>query len=212
MNHQLIQTICTLAPYGLQVRYNDEIWTIDALLNGMSETATNEKKMMVSLSIYLVESKQAKLLLHSTSKLTEPILEGGKVPIEEYWKADEEQYFSTIGLEKVKQNLLCGYIDLIPHIFIQWLIENHFNLFNLSEEYFTEKSTVKERGIKIIDKSKDFFKDLDRYENQFYTNECDCEGKDNFAYDRTVANGEVWHCTKHNIEIMTDEQPREDNY
>lgn len=139
MTNQLIQTICYGAPHGLQIQYYDgQIVTIDPSL--MFRTC-NEIPVHTAISALIY--KEAKLLLHSTSKLTDPILDGGKVPLDEYWKADEEQYFSTIGLEEVKRNLLCGFIDLIPNIFIQWLIENHFNLFNLPSEYFTEKSTVK---------------------------------------------------------------------
>jgi len=57
-----------------------------------------------------------------------------------------------------------------------------------------------------------FKKAINRYKNQFYSYDCDCVGKSKFIYSRTVANGEVWYCKKHNTEIMTDEEPREENF
>jgi len=37
------------------------------------------------------------------------------------------------------------------------------------------------------------------------------EGQDNFNYDRTVSNGEVWSCDNCNNEILIFEKPNEDH-
>lgn len=63
-----------------------------------------------------------------------------------------------------------------------------------------------------IDRQNDFFEDIDIYHDSFDCNECGGFGIENFRYDRTVANGEVWNCKKCNAELLTMEQPNEDNY
>lgn len=171
-NHQLIQTICYGAPHGLQVQYAGEIWTIDPKAVKMSEFAKEEKIMTIPFAIGVVSRYAGKLLLHSTSKLTDPILEGGKVPIVELFKIafpDNERYHLTEKGTILKKHLL-GHLEFLYHFekssFIsrhynkEWhvigyfnipnqlelfnfMIAKGFNLFNLSEEYVVEKSTVK---------------------------------------------------------------------
>lgn len=63
-----------------------------------------------------------------------------------------------------------------------------------------------------IDRMNDFFEDIDFYYDSFNCNECGNSGVENFIYDRTVANGEIWFCEKCNTELLTSEQPNEDNY
>jgi transcription elongation factor Elf1 len=58
--------------------------------------------------------------------------------------------------------------------------------------------------------NKDFFKDIDEYEKQFYCNEC---GEHQyFNYDRTVSNGEIWNCGNCETELIVNEKPNEDDY
>lgn len=171
-NHQLIQTICYGAPHGLQVQCESGlILTIDPYSQGDINTENN---ISVHFAIDVVVNKKAKLLLHSTSKLTEPILDDGKVPIVELFKiCMKNNYYPKDFFKKEKPifyieddsvNLkigafLFGY-DLLDSSFVlvledcnltvfnqlelfNFMIAEGFNLFNLSEEYFTEKSTLK---------------------------------------------------------------------
>jgi predicted metal-binding protein len=57
-----------------------------------------------------------------------------------------------------------------------------------------------------------YFHDLEKWENSFYCNECGRDEKKDFAYDRTVANGEAWHCTNCKTEFCVGNKPNEDNY
>lgn len=57
-----------------------------------------------------------------------------------------------------------------------------------------------------------YFEDLDKWENSFYCNECGCDKITDFAYDRTVANGQVWHCKRCKTETVVGDKPDEDNY
>jgi len=180
-NHQLIQTICYGAPHGLQVQYkNGQILKINP--KNFNYDSKNEE-VAIRLAIQDVEKRHAKLLLHSTSKLTEPILEGGKVPIVELFKicmkdkqvpdaffynyvasniengANLEIEDFVFGYDFTDSSFVLGLGDKILTVFNQlelfnFMFENHFNLFNLSEEYFTEKSTLKtdtSRDIGLVD-------------------------------------------------------------
>lgn len=57
-----------------------------------------------------------------------------------------------------------------------------------------------------------FFKDLEKWENSFYCNQCGCDKVTDFWYSRTVANGEVWHCKHCKTETMVGDKPNEDKY
>lgn len=61
-------------------------------------------------------------------------------------------------------------------------------------------------------KVKDLFEDFGKYQLEFDCNECGNNGEDNFSYDRTVANGEVWYCKECNKELLITEKPNEDDY
>jgi hypothetical protein len=58
----------------------------------------------------------------------------------------------------------------------------------------------------------DYFKDLEKWEESFWCNECGEDKMNGFYYDRTVANGEVWICRNCKNQTMVNEQPNEDNY
>lgn len=138
-NHQLIQTICTLAPYGLQVIYrNGEVFTVNP-----RDYDINNKKQTISIdyAIEWVEQGKAKLLLHSTSKLTESIIDGFEprdileaMDLEKFSPAFPFNNWNKINLEVIEN---------CPAWFFNQLAQWHFNLFNLPSEYFTEKSTLK---------------------------------------------------------------------
>lgn len=57
-----------------------------------------------------------------------------------------------------------------------------------------------------------YFDDLEKWENGFYCNECGCDKITYFAYDRTVANGEVWYCKHCKTETVVGNKPNEDRY
>lgn len=47
------------------------------------------------------------------------------------------------------------------------------------------------------------------YLNQFECSDCSNSGQDNFSYERTVANGEIWHCHQCDKELIIDEEKEE---
>ena len=63
---------------------------------------------------------------------------------------------------------------------------------------------------KVVEK--DFFDDLEKWENSFYCNECGCDKITDFHYSRTVANGEVWCCRHCKSETVAGDKPKEENY
>ena len=56
----------------------------------------------------------------------------------------------------------------------------------------------------------DFFEDIEKWETEFYCNECGCDKSTDFAFDRSVSNGEVWHCKHCQTEILVSHKPNED--
>ena len=59
---------------------------------------------------------------------------------------------------------------------------------------------------------KDYFNDLDKWELSFSCNECGSYEKNDFSYERTIANGEVWHCKHCHNEILVNQEPNQDDY
>ena len=59
---------------------------------------------------------------------------------------------------------------------------------------------------------KDFFEELEKWENSFYCNECGADKNTDFIYDRTVANGEFWHCRHCKTETIVEDKPNEDTF
>ena len=68
------------------------------------------------------------------------------------------------------------------------------------------------KNIPHVEPIRNYFDDLEKWENSFYCNECGCDEVKDFAYDRTVANGEVWHCKRCKTETVQGNKPNEDNY
>jgi hypothetical protein len=50
---------------------------------------------------------------------------------------------------------------------------------------------------------------LDNWQNSFSCSECDNQDFNNFTYQRTVANGEVWRCEHCKTESVVGNQPKE---
>ena len=53
-----------------------------------------------------------------------------------------------------------------------------------------------------------YLEEIEEWENSFECNECGNNDHNNYIYDRTVANGEVWHCKDCGNEIMVEEMPK----
>ncbi len=85
-------------------------------------------------------------------------------------------------------------------------------IINEKKLYYVEKcidKTIEEVKTGGFDK---YSEDLEKWENSFCCNECGCDKITDFYYDRTVANGEVWHCKHCKTEILVGHEPKEDNY
>jgi hypothetical protein len=52
--------------------------------------------------------------------------------------------------------------------------------------------------------------DFEKYELQFECNNCNAFDQENFSYEGTVSNGEVWLCKFCKNEILVNERPNED--
>lgn len=58
-------------------------------------------------------------------------------------------------------------------------------------------------------KKKNYYKDLEKYDDEIYCNTC---GSVDVYYQRSVANGEVWECKLCGQEVLTSHKPNEDDY
>ena len=58
----------------------------------------------------------------------------------------------------------------------------------------------------------EYFEDIEEWENSFECNNCYEHEQENFVYDRTVSNGEVWHCKNCKTGILVNKEPNEDDY
>ena len=47
-----------------------------------------------------------------------------------------------------------------------------------------------------------YLEEIEEWEESFGCNECGNNDYNNYTYDRTVSNGEVWHCKDCGNEIM----------
>ncbi|MGK6342893.1 hypothetical protein ACMGDK_11675 [Chryseobacterium sp. DT-3] len=84
-------------------------------------------------------------ILYDLSYLTKEIEHEGErfVPIEELYRADEEQHYSHCDLDDMKHFIRVLPTAQIPYCFIQKLLEWHFNVFNLPPDQFINKATLK---------------------------------------------------------------------
>jgi hypothetical protein len=77
------------------------------------------------------------------------------------------------------------------------------------EDTTTEQNEIKNADTSVVG---GYFDDLEKWMNSFYCNECGCDKITDFAYDRTVSNGQVWHCKHCETEIVVGNKPNEDKY
>lgn len=98
--------------------------------------------------------------------------------------------------------------------FINRLILLGLDLFSRQKEDLPpSQNPIIEDEVKDTGGLTQYFKDVEKWENSFYCNEC---GTDNhttdFHYSRSVANGDVYKCNNCKNEIVVDHKPNEDNY
>ena len=58
----------------------------------------------------------------------------------------------------------------------------------------------------------EYFEDMDEWEDSFSCSNCGEIDPNEFIYQRTVANGEVWCCKNCKTETLVNDQPNEDDY
>jgi len=133
-------TLCGMLPYGLKAKCID-----DELANGWDSMSQYKKGYIFEIDnedLNCDISKHYKPLLHSLDKLTEPILDGGLVPIKVLgW----EYYDGQLGnleycLYGESPRVAINPLDYLNDL--EQLKEWHFNVYSLDAEYYIEKSTI----------------------------------------------------------------------
>ena len=74
-------------------------------------------------------------------------------------------------------------------------------------EYSKELYIYTQKQKNLIEMN-NYLEEIEEWENSFECNECGNNDHNNYIYDRTVANGEVWHCKDCGNEIMVEEMPK----
>ena len=152
-------TLCGMLPYGLKVKTKFGITEVDRVDVKYKLIDTNP-----NIDEYANKTKfeNCKPLLHSLDKLTDPILEGGLIPIVELLKIKHKSWwnvhsFDRYGKIETKEtpNYSQAYFYLMATLSIDvwknnlenepyWVIEKlkewHFNLYDLPKEMYIEKS------------------------------------------------------------------------
>lgn len=156
MNNQkkLELTLCGMLPYGLKIYIENLRPNKITLLNGVQ----SDKIIMHSLvkeGYFKVKINESKPLLHSLDKLTEPILDGGLIPIVELAKMVKKEYewavlrnnvcsctfysftyrYNSFYLKDSSYRLVMGQLELFEK-----LKEWHFNIYDLPKKMYIEKS------------------------------------------------------------------------
>jgi len=135
-------TFCGMLPYGLKAQCID-----DELANGRDSMSQYKKGHVFEIYNEDLDSeisKHFKPLLHSLDKLTEPVLDGGLIPIKENEFLKKLTWIK--GWENIKSmsDLFVSYsasksLSEINEI-IEELKKLHVNIYDLPSEMFIEKS------------------------------------------------------------------------
>lgn len=163
-------TLCGMFSYKLKIQCDNTIWTLDKLDRPYKTNDKlflnigcryDEKGFPLTQKSFISEKHEFKPLLHSLEKLTEPILEGGLIPIVELLKIihPKEDYTSKYGLISVSEvghpcawytysanfslTIWLNDLEKTPFWIIEKLKEWHFNIYDLPKEMYIEKSEVK---------------------------------------------------------------------
>jgi len=152
-------TLCGMFPYGLKFQLDTSecestfmsypIVTLTGVFTDEEYSKTRYKSSKNKIGN--CELKHLKPLLHSFDKLTEPILDGGLIPIEELikitgivsckypdWKLDNQLNFLAISTESYSLDFDTYF--KISEKLKQW----HFNIYDLPSDMYIEKSTLKQ--------------------------------------------------------------------
>lgn len=149
-------TICGMLPYGLKCSFStDEIYTLNGIVN---------KDLWVKELTYPADSFLCKPHLHSLDKLTEPILDGGLIPIVELAKTAFKDWkwniINNMCVSKIEEaNYYFQFNEGVFECFsfnkgggitgmyfgnhlnlFEKLKEWHFNIYDLPKEMYIEKS------------------------------------------------------------------------
>jgi len=93
-----------------------------------------------------------------------------------------------------------------------------FDILNSEEMFFFMKGSRIEIKKELFDVAffdntySDYFKDTEKWEESFYCYECGSDSERDFVYERSVANGEIWHCKNCKKETRVDHKPNQDDY
>jgi len=139
-DRKLELTLCGMLPYGLQFQHFDENYE-ETLICKVVEWRGDEVTLSNGERDLYVSVKDTAPLLHSLDKLTEPILEGGLIPIVVIRELimNKGNYSSyDISWMKVKFD-----IELLPFYICEKLKEWHFNIYDLPKKMYIEKSEIK---------------------------------------------------------------------
>jgi len=140
-------TLCNLLPYGLKVKtdYKDGIHQILAVHTQLQKVDTRD--------LGWCKYPDIKPILHSLSKLTEPVLENGEIPVIKLfnlpfkvvscfcdrgnykirYQVSEDEFTTREIVEDLQTTLNC---------IIEKLKEWHFNIYDLPIGEYIEKSTL----------------------------------------------------------------------
>ena len=126
-------TLCGMLPYGLKCKFTtDEVYTLIGIVN---------KDLWLKELTYPADSFSCKPLLHSLDELTEPILEGGLIPINELWRMIKYEARPDIyNPNWLSRSFLS--LETEPFWITEKLKEWHFNIYDLPKEMYIKKSTV----------------------------------------------------------------------
>jgi hypothetical protein len=79
---------------------------------------------------------------------------------------------------------------------------------------FASSPEMMESLLKTIKNNKnmeDYLKAIEKWESEFNCN-CGEDTFENFTYDRSVSNGEIWTCCNCCLDLVVSKQPNEDNF
>lgn len=158
-------TLCGMLPYGLQINTKNEIRTlVEQMPNEYFSNSgySGNDKIDIALCIRIGIHKP---LLHSLNKLTEPILEGGLIPIVELAKIHDKKINWCLSGQSAVGNGYTFYYDMAYGSFVgcygfpvipnpinfqielfEKLKEWHFNIYDLPKEMYIEKSNIRQNN------------------------------------------------------------------
>jgi len=127
-------TLCGLVPHKAKCSY-----TLSDVIKLSSEQKDEIRESDLTADNLRFNILYSKPLLHSLDKLTEPILEGGFIPVElilNDWNT------MVLSGEEYKEKDLPKNPAYMENWIVECLKEWHFNIYDLPKEMYIEKSTL----------------------------------------------------------------------